>query len=98
MATAASLYFGDRAADSRRGAPCPRAERNAIEAALIRRLSAVCQQTARNPRTADGLHRTKCLVRDGMDGFHRSLKVATRVRIPLGVPHERPGQRPSAIV
>ena len=29
-----------------------------------------------------------------MDGFHRSLKVATRVRIPLGVPEERAGQRP----
>jgi hypothetical protein len=53
-------------------------------------LSAVCQQTARNPRTADGLHRTECLVREGMDGFHRSLKVETRVRTPLGVLVEKP--------
>ena len=27
----------------------------------------------------------KCLVRHAMDGFHRSLKVETRVRTPLGV-------------
>jgi hypothetical protein len=52
-----------------------------------RRLSAICQQTARNSRTADGRERTKCLVRHGMDGFLH-LKVATRVRIPLGVRHK----------
>jgi hypothetical protein len=48
-------------------------------------LSADCQQTPRHPRARSGLWRTKCLVRHGKDGFHRSLKVETRVRTPLGV-------------
>ena len=52
-------------------------------------LSAVCQQTERNPSAHDGPECTKCLVRSGMDGFHRSLKVETRVRTPLGV-HSKP--------
>jgi hypothetical protein len=56
-----------------------------VEAAVTQMLSAVCQQTARNPRTADGLQRMKCLVRHGIDGFHHPLKVETRVRTPLGV-------------
>jgi hypothetical protein len=62
-----------------------RATRLMCELVGTGRLSAVCQQTERNPSTHDGPEHTKCLVRHGMDAFHRSLKVETRVRTPLGV-------------